>query len=160
MDTTKDKAFNDAAADAQGIDPILQENLDDVSTNEPLLPKDDYEVEVVKLTQKRNNADTGNMINIEMKTTSDHKAVDESLVPAGRRIFHRIVITPTEKMNADAVKRNLKRFQVACNGDGNFYPLDQYVGARLTLKLGMSKTTDEYPDERNEVKGFVVPKES
>lgn len=155
-------AFDSAAAEAQGIDPILQNNLGDVSTKDPLLPKNKYTFEVVKVSQTKTNDGKGNLLKIQLKTLEDATSVDGQPIPAGRTIFHQISLTPTPKYTTENIQRNLKRFQVALvpNFSGQMFPLEQWVGLQGTLSLGFSKATDEYPEVRNEVKGFEEKKAS
>ena len=142
------------------IDPILQNDLGSTSPDEPLLAKDTYNLEVVKCVQARNKADTGNMIKIELKTTEPLQAQDGSPVPAGRRVFTQIALTPTPDYSVATIQRALKRFRLACGckDPGAFYPLEQYTGMRVRTKVGLSKATDDYPNPRNEVKGWEIPK--
>lgn len=154
---TGEFANADAALAAQpenAVDPILQENLDDVSTTDPLFPKGDVEAEVVKVFSAPTKKG-GSMVKIELKTVGPHTAVTGDPIPTGRRIFDQIVTTPVGGLTKEMIQRSLKRFQAACGGTGAFFPLEQYVGSRVTVKLGMKKPSDEYPDEANEVKGYA-----
>ncbi len=164
VNSTKNKNMTDTnEQQSQGtsdIDPILQNDLGATSPDEPLLAKDTYELEVVKCIQARNKADTGNMIKIELKTTESLKAQDGSPVPAGRRVFTQIALQPTPDYSLESIQRALKRFRLACGCSeaGAFYPLEQYTGLRVRTKVGLSKATDDYPNPRNEVKGWEIKK--
>lgn len=138
------------------VDPILQENLSDVSVNDPLLPKNDYEVEVVKVTQRRTQDDTGNLLSIEMKLCNETTAVTGEPIPAGRRLFHNISLSPTPNYPLSSIQRNLKRFMLCFvpNYEGGMFPLPQWAGLRGVVTAGPSKTTDRYPEPRSEVKAF------
>lgn len=145
------------------IDPILAENLDDVSPADPLFPVGDVNFEVVKVYQafgkdKPDGTKGGLLVKFELKTTQDYVSVTGDPIPAGRRIFTQISLKPSEKYTKEMIQRNLKRFQVCVGAVGPFYPLEQYVGTRGILKMGMKKPTDTYPDEANEVKSFVEKK--
>lgn len=139
------------------VDPILTNDLSDTSTESPIVPKNDYPMTVAKVEQSKSEKTGNNMIVVQLKSLNPITAINGETLPAGALyLFHRIVITPTEKMSAEQVKRNLKRFQVACGvRSGPFYPLDQYVGKNVMASVGISKATDDYP-ERNEIKGFVT----
>lgn len=152
--------MTDEAQTNTDIDPILQNDLGQTSPDEPLLPKDTYELEVVKCTQARNKADTGNMIKIELKTLDQVTSVDGQPIPAGRRVFTQIALQPTPDYSKESVQRALKRFRMACgcSESGAFWPVEQYAGMRVRTKIGLSKTTDEYPNPRNEVKGWEIKK--
>lgn len=144
----------------QTIDPILSENLSDVSTADPLIAKNRYEVEIVKVTQARNSRDTGNLLKFEFKLTQPTTSVDGQPIPAGRRVFHNMSITPTEKMDLAAIQRNLKRFMVCFVKDykGGIAPLDQWTGLTGIVSIGPAKTTEEYPEPKSEIKAFEPKK--
>ena len=140
------------------IDPLLAENLDDVSTKEPLWPKSVYPLEIVKLVQVRNKANTGNMINIELKTTKEHRAVTGENVPIGRRVFGRVLLTASENFGEGEIKRGVKKFMECFGQTGSLAPLDRFVGCVGDVRCGDSKATDDYPDVRTEIKDWVPRK--
>jgi|ERR1043165_3300535 hypothetical protein len=146
------------------VDPILTNDMTDVKPDQPLIPKNDYVLEVVKLEQKRGkdkpDGTPGNSyISVQMKTVEPITSVTGEPLPAGQTYFGRLMITPTDKLTKANIERGLKKFQL-CFGvtSGAFFPFDQYVGKRGKVSIGFAKKTDEYPDDRNEVKGFVLPK--
>ncbi len=140
------------------VDPLLQENLDDVKSSDPLFVKGTYNLEIVKMSQARNKAGTGNMLNVELKTTTEEKAVTGEPIPAGRRLFGRIVLTPTENYPESKVKQTLKKFQECFGTSGAFGALERYVGLQGPVKVGDTKATDDYPEVRSEVKDWVPKK--
>jgi len=141
------------------VDPILTNDMTDVRPDQPLVPKNDYILEVVKMEQKRSEKSQLNMLNVQLKSVEPITSVTGETLPAGMTFFGRIVITPTEKLTKAAIERALKRFQL-CFGvtSGPMFPLEQWVGKRGRVAIGFAKKTDEYPDDRNEVKGFNPPK--
>jgi len=141
----------------ENIDPILSQDMSDVSANDPLLPKGQYRMEVMKVEQKQNSKQTGNVISIQLKTLDPATAVGGQPIPAGRYVFDTIGITPSERNTKDMIQRRLKKFQVACGvNSGAFHPVSQYEHKFVTVTLGMKKPTPDYPDEANQVKGYDV----
>jgi len=153
------QATQQASANSNAdVDPILTNDLTDTSPDNPLIPKNDYAMTIVKIEQGKSKNSGNAMLNIQLKTINPTTAVNGEALPAGSvTLFHHIVLTPTEKLSAEQIKRALKRFQLACGvQSGPVYPLEQYVGKNVMVSVGISKPTAEYPDERNEVKGFVT----
>jgi hypothetical protein len=136
------------------IDNILTRDLTGVSLADPLLPKGDYEVEMVKIEQRRNKADTGNYLNIQVKTVAPVKSVEGAPIPAGRTLFGMLSLTATESYDEKAVERNLGRFQKAFDVS-RLFPFEANYGKRGKCTVGISKPTADYPEERNEIKGWV-----
>jgi len=156
---TTNSLSNEAAAaevDAE-VDPILTNDLADVSPDTPLIPKDEYVMEISAVKQSVSERSGNKMLNIQLKTTAPITAVSGEILPQGQTFFHRIMLTPTEKLSTESIKRSLKRFQLACGiKSGPIMPFDQYINKNVRVKVGFSKKTEEYPDDRNEVKDFVI----
>lgn len=141
------------------IDPILTNDLGDVSPDQPLVPANDYNM-VVKSLDNATSEKTGNkMIVIKLQSSDPITAVSGETIPAGGvTLTTRIMISPTEKRTVEAIKRDLKRFQLACGiTSGPFYPLEQYQDRTVKVNVGFAKKTPDYPEDRNEVKRFVQP---
>lgn len=141
------------------LDPILTNDLTDVSPEQPLVPSNEYNAQVKKMEQRTSESSGGKYINIQLQSIDPIVTVAGETLPAGgMTFFGRITITPTEKRSKEAIQRDLKRFQLACGvKSGNFFPFEQYEGKNIRIKVGFSKKSPEYPDDRNEVKGFVIP---
>ena len=138
------------------IDDILTNDLTGVSSDTPLIPPNEYDCSITKVEQATSERTGNKMLNIQLRTLNPVTAVSgETLgtVP----LFARITITPTEKRTKEAIHRDLKRFMLSCGTQaGALAPLDQWVGKNCRVRVGFSKKTEEYPDDRNEVKGFVA----
>ena len=143
----------------QTPDSILDNDMTDVSPDAPLIPKNSYVLEVVKVEQKHSDKKDTNYLNIQQKSVEPITSVGGEVIPAGSfTIFGIIGITPSDRYTSDAVARNVKKFMV-CFGQptGKVTPLDQWVGKRGKVTVGFAKKTDDYPDDRNEVKSFDAP---
>ena len=127
--------------------------------DEPLVPKNNYVLEIVKVEQKHSDDKDSNYLNIQLKTIEPVTSVTGEPLPAGKTFFGIIGITPSEKYSQAAINRSLKRFML-CFGktSGSVAPLEQWTGLRGECAIGFSKTTPDYPVIRNEVKGFNAPK--
>lgn len=141
----------------QQLDPILENDQTNTSTAMPLLPSDEYALGVVKVEQARNSKDTGNVIKIQLKTLSDHTAVNGEPLKAGFPLFHTISITPTPDYPKSSIDRALKGFMLACGFDtGSFAShMHEYEGKTVRAKVKTRKATEEW-DESNRISGFVV----
>jgi hypothetical protein len=144
-------------SEEQVTDPILTNDLTDTAPDEPLIPTNEYNVTVVKMEDGSSERTGSKCVNIQLRHLGPVTSTTGEVLQT-RTDFMRIWITPTEKMTKGQIERNLKKFQLACGiKSGPFCPYSQYVGKNLRVKIGMSKVTDEYPDQRNEVKGVIVP---
>ena len=138
------------------VDPILMNDQTGTSTAMPLLPPDEYRLQVVKVEQARNSKNTGNVIKIQLKTLDDVVAVSGEPIKAGFPLFHNISITPTPDYPQSSINRALKQFMSAAGVDtGAFYPLKRYEGMTVKAKLKVQPATDEW-DEANRVSRFVA----
>ena len=143
----------------QTPDSILDNDMTDVSPDAPIIPKNSYVLEVVKVEQKHSDKKDTNYLNVQLRSVVPITAVNSEIVPAGSfTTFGIIGMTPSERYTAEAVSRNVKKFMV-CFGQpsGKVNPLDQWTGKRGHVTVGFSKKTDDYPDDRNEVKSFDAP---
>lgn len=141
---------------SEDINDILNTPMDDVSTKDPVLAGPlNYKCSVAKLETKTNDKGT-QMLAFRLKLEQDGTSVDGEPIPAGRLIFGQIITSTTEKRTKEAVQRDLKKFMVACGvASGSIMPLEQWEGKQLVAVIGPSKTSDQYPDPRDEVKRFV-----
>lgn len=147
------------------VDPILTNDQSETKPGLPIIPPGNYRCKVVKVEQVRNSKDTGNLIKIQLGLLDEGvTAVGGSeVVKPGFPLFAQIAITPTPNYAKEAIDRALKSFMLAAGvptdnpGKGAFYPLNRYEGQVVVAKVKVSKETDDWP-ERNEVKGYVLPK--
>ena len=140
-------------------DSILDNDMTDVSPDAPLIPKNRYIMEVVKVEQLHSDKKNSDYINIQLKSVEPITAVTGEVLQAGRvNLFGIISITPSANKTVDDIQRSKKQFMV-CMGQptGKFTPLDQWVGKRGKVTIGFAKKTDEYPDDKNSVKSFDKP---
>ena len=138
------------------VDPILMNDQSDTSTAMPLLPKDEYRLQIVKITQERNKADTGNYLKIQLKTMDDATAVSGEPIHPGFPLFHNISITPTSDYTQSSINRALKQLMVAAGFDsGAFYPLERYEGKIVKANVKINKATTEF-EESNGIARFIV----
>lgn len=146
-------------SDETNVDPILTNDLSDVSPDQPLVNIGEYTGVVKKVEQKKSQSSDNLMLNIQIQTLDSVTTVAGEVVPpGGMTFFGRIMLTPTEKRSKEAIQRDLKRFQLACGvTSGSFHPFSQYEGKNIKFKIGFAKKTPDYPDDRNEIKQFVIP---
>lgn len=140
-------------------DPILSNDFTDTKPDDPLVPKNNYVLEIVSVEQKHSERKDSNYLNIQLKSVEPITSVTGEVLPAGKRFFGIIGITPNENYDASKIQRSLKKFML-CFGvtSGSITPFDQWPGKRGNVSIGVSKTTEDYPDPKNEVKGFNLPK--
>lgn len=145
--------------DTSEVDPILTNDMTDVRPDAPLIPKNVYPMEVVKMEQKTSEKSGNHYINVQLKTIEPITSVTGEPLPAGMTFFGRISITPTEKLTKAAIQRGMKRFMV-CFGQptGALFPFTQWIGKVGKVSIGFSKKSDEYPEDRNEVKDWAASK--
>ncbi len=149
---------------AAEVDPILTNDQSETKPGLPILPPGNYRCKVVKVEQVRNSKDTGNLIKIQLGLLDEGvNAIGGEAVKPGFPLFAQIAITPTPNYEKAAIDRALKTFMLAAGvpndhpGSGAFYPLSRFEGQVVVAKVKVSKETDDWP-ERNEVKGYVLPK--
>ena len=153
---TADGVDSDGGGTAADVDPVLMNDQSDTSTAMPILPPDEYRLQIVKIEQVRNKADTGNVLKVNLKTTEDTIAVGGEPVKAGFPIFHNISITPTADYLQSSINRSLKALMVAAGFEtGAFYPLDRYTGKVVRAKVKVQAATAEW-EESNKISRFVV----
>jgi hypothetical protein len=144
-------------AEGSDVNPILMNDQTDTSTAMPLLPPDEYALAVVKVEQKRNSKDTGDVIKIQLKTTVECTSITGELVAPGFPLFHTISITPTPDYTISSINRALANFEKdGCGEVGAFFPLDRYEGKIVRAKVKVQKGNDDYPDESNKISRFVA----
>lgn len=138
---------------------ILNEDLTTVDTSRPLLAKASIDLQVASLKLEPNKAGTGQNINIMFKTVNPERSTSQETINPGFPVFHTMSVTPTEKFTPDMIKKNLRLFQVACDGEsaaGKFGDGQQYVGKTLTAIVGIREdASGSYPPS-NTISRFVT----
>jgi hypothetical protein len=149
--------------DAPEIDPVLMNDQSETKPGIPLLVPGNIRARVSSIEQVRNSKNTGNLIKILLNTLDETTSVSGEVIKPGFPLFTQIPITPTPNYEKAAIDRALKTFMVAAGipegkpGTGPFFPLDRYLGQVVVAKVKVTKETDDWP-EKNEVKGYVLPK--
>ena len=133
---------------------LLNQNLADVKTDMPLLPKNDYVLEVKSVEQAETKSG-GQQIKISLATTEPVVAATGEQLPAGMYVFDQISLTPTEKYPATSIQKKCASFRQSICGKeaGGFFPLEQYVGRTLTARIDVLPEKDGYP-AKNVVKFY------
>tara|TARA_R110000787_G_scaffold8323_5_gene27794 strand:- start:401 stop:844 length:444 start_codon:yes stop_codon:yes gene_type:complete len=139
------------------LNALLNEDLGDIDTSRPILKETIATMRVKEMQVKSNKAETGNNLEITlvtMETLPNRKGDD---VNANFPVFDIISLTPTEKYDADAIKRRLKEVRVAVHGpgEGAFGTPAEYIGLELEVKIGIQEDkTGKYSD-RNVIKRYL-----
>lgn len=141
---------------------ILNDDLSNVSTSMPLLTEGLYDLTIKDVKIEKTKDQTGEMLAISLATTAPATAqgTGEPLAP-GFPIFDRIMITPTEKLSVESIKRRVAAFTQAV-GVRSVMPLEQFAGKVVRAKIVVDpertdKTTGRTYEARNAVKTYVLP---
>ena len=137
------------------IDPILQTDLTNTDTRDPLLPKGNYRAEVLSVAQ--NTSESGSkMLRVLAKTLEVTQDVNGNTVPVGHLLNQTIFLSPNEYNSVADIQKELKKFMVGLGvTSGQLAPLDQWKGKVGNARVAVAKATDRYPDPSNKITGWV-----
>jgi hypothetical protein len=143
---------------AANIDPY-DVDVSAVDTSFPVLSANTYELAVAEITKVQNNAQTGENIKMQLKTTSPGISTTGEPIPAGFIIHHNISLTPTEKYREANIAKSIASFaqSAGIQGKVSAFMADPSLlaSAVVTAKVGVKKATDEYP-EGNKIVSFLT----
>ena len=131
----------------QELNSLLNDDLTNVETKRPLL-KGLYELEVIEVEIRENNAKDGNSVQFTCALTAPTTAVDGRPVPAGFKVFHNISLKETPKYSQGQIKENMARAREGITGNkaGSFAPIEQYKGCKFMAQLS-PKLDEEFGDK-------------
>lgn len=143
---------------------LLDTDTSTINTDFPILAQDTYQLKVDKSEIKQTEKG-GWCWNLELSTTERAKSkTGEDLAP-GVKVFHRTMLTPTEKMSLELVGRNVASVtQAADMGNVKLGEIGswhmQIMGKTLMAKVVIEpertdKVTNKTYDERHSVKLFI-----
>lgn len=137
------------------IDPILQTDLTNTDTREPLLPKGNYRVEVVNVAQ--NTSESGaKMLRVLCKTLDPIQDVNGVMVEAGHLLNQTIFLTPNEYNSTADIQKELKKFMVGLGRpSGQIAPCDQWKGQVGKARVVIGKPNERFPEPSNKITGWV-----
>lgn len=119
---------------------LFSEDLTSVDISRPLLANGTVQFRVTAMSVGTNETTGRRSLVIETETNEDWKTTKGESLPPGFKITHRIGLDETEKYDTEAIRRNIKTFQVACGHNGPFGALNDYMGA--TFKARVSTEND------------------
>ena len=124
-----------AAIDLDNLD------LSTVETGFPLLPDGIVEVSVSEVSIKPNKAGTGQNLTIKLVTTQPMTDLNGKAINPGFPVFDLISLTPTAKYDP---RPKLAEFKESATGSktGSFNPPEQYLGAVLTVRLKVERSSE------------------
>jgi len=127
-------------------------DLSTVETGMPLLPEMLVALQVTEINLTPNKAGTGHNLNIKFATTEPMTSTEGKAINPGFPVFDLISLAPTEKYDP---KPKLAEFKEAATGSktGPFNPIEQYIGAVVTVRLGIERS-DEYGN-KNRIKRYI-----
>ncbi len=101
------------------------------------------------------------MLSIAFATTKEEIDTDGKVLHPGFKLFHRVVTSPTGKMDIEMIKKNLGILLKGLGKDK--VPMrqivsnpEQLVGMIVDAKVGIQKAKDGYP-ESNKIVSFIPP---
>ena len=135
---------------------ILNTNFDSTETHEIVLPADTYNVQIMKLEERKSDSGT-EYLTILCKTLQPATSRDGEPVPAGHLLRGTIFLTPNENNTEASIERQIKKFMRACGVEsGCMSPLSQWEGKTVAARVKIRKGNEEYPDDSNIVGGFIL----
>lgn len=140
---------DNSAAFGDVTDPLSMD-LTNTSTKKPLLAPGVGSFQITKIERKESKKTPGQFsVNVELatlETATDHNTGE--LINPGWKVYHTILITPTGKMTADMIKRNMAQFMdsVFGNHEGAFGPLEKYIGETVTARIAV-EPSEQYGDQ-------------
>lgn len=144
------------------FDQLANEDLSSVDTSYPKLKPGTYEFLISAITKETSERTGGTYLALTLNLVSEDGETPEGKpVPAGYVINHNISLTPTEKFDADAVKRNLCMFLDALETGRQWdETLDLYKGKTLWAKTKIQpervdEATGDTYDARSAISRFL-----
>lgn len=150
----------DAVPASADVDPLATP-AGEVDTRFPRLQPD--RVYRLTISATKEVSDKGNdMIVCKLQTTKDEVDTDGRTLHTGFPVFHRIMVTPTDKRTVKDIARDCALLLKAI-GKSNITPkqlIDDPTtilnGQLVDAKIGIQKAKDGFP-EANVVSSFVIP---
>lgn len=137
--------------------PLLDDDLSSVDTSRPLLAEGIYNLRVAELSIKESEGTGNKYINARYELDQDAQSVAGEAISPGFSVFDIIVVSETEKMDADSIRKRLALLQEAWLGKktDRFAPLEQYVGASFQAVIGIETDKGGKYDDKNRVKKYI-----
>lgn len=140
--------------DTNYVDPILETNFDDTEVVNPLLPKGNYPVTLLKVEGRKSEA--GSYVSILAKTNEAATSVTGDTIEPGLLLRGMIWLTENANNSKRAIDDSIKNFLSACGcRSGRMTPLNQWEGKTVTARIRIRKNKQTGGDE-NSINGFVM----
>ncbi len=131
----------------------LDGDFSNTETGFPLLVEGLYKLRVVEMSTKpQKSPKTGHNLHIKFALVEPGQDTKGNVINPGFPVLDLISLVKTERYDP---KPQLARFMEAAKGDksGAFNPLEQWIGAEVTVRLAIEKS-EEYGD-KNRIKLYI-----
>lgn len=133
-----------------GSSDPLDENINDVNTDYPILPASWYVFRIDGAKKEPNRAGTGENLVVPLKLVEPAQDKKGETVSPGMVLTHRCSVTPTEKYTVDMLKKNVSRLAKAagliCTVRDIINNPSMLDGKALKVKVKVNKETSEFPE--------------
>ena len=137
------------AVDGASQDP-LDENVNDVNIEYPILPSAYYSFTLEGCKVERNKKDTGDNLVVPHRLAEPAQDKRGEPVSPGLVITHRVSITPTDKYTVAQLKANVSRIARAAHLNCSVKELintpAMLNGKPVKAKVKVNKETEEFPE--------------